>query len=101
MELLPLDENRSRREAPAFRVGSLIGADSRAIEQGKLAEVFEESNYNSALANPSADAADQYLHGWKLAIIMSSLCFGTSLVALDVAIIGVAIPRITTDFHSL
>ena len=49
----------------------------------------------------SAHAARQYLHGWKLAVIIVSLCFGTFLVALDVAIIGVAIPKITTDFHRL
>lgn len=49
----------------------------------------------------SPRTADRYLHGWKLAIIIISLCFGTFLIALDVAIIGVAIPKITTDFHRL
>lgn len=105
MEMLPLGNKSNRHEAPASCDGSLYLADTvtepRVSENGYHTAGFDASNDTVALVNPSADAAGQYLHGWKLAIIIISLCAGTFLVALDVAIIGVAIPRITTDFHSL
>jgi len=44
---------------------------------------------------------NDYLHGWKLAIVVFSLCLGVVLYGLDVNIVGVAIPTITTEFHSL
>ncbi|KAI0006869.1 MFS general substrate transporter [Xylariaceae sp. FL0662B] len=55
------------------------------------------------------DAGDQavsapkveYLRSWRLAIVIGSLCLGIFLLGLDMNIIGVAIPRITTDFKSL
>lgn len=43
----------------------------------------------------------QYPKGIKLAIIMTSLLLGTSLVALDATIISVATPQISTEFRSL
>ncbi|KAL9582840.1 MAG: hypothetical protein Q9212_003070 [Teloschistes hypoglaucus] len=43
----------------------------------------------------------KYPKGWRLALIMVSLCLGTLLVAIDNTIIGVAIPRISTVFDSL
>lgn len=105
MEMLPLGNKSNRRESSASRDGSLSLYDAepepRLSENGHHTERLEASNDTVALVNRSADAAGQYLHGWKLAIIIVSLCAGTFLVALDVAIIGVAIPRITTDFHSL
>lgn len=42
-----------------------------------------------------------YPTGWKLAVIIGSLCFGTLLVAIDNTILAVALPRITTVFNSL
>ena len=44
---------------------------------------------------------DQYPKGIKLAIIMTSLMLGTSLMALDAMIISVATPKITTEFQAL
>lgn len=41
------------------------------------------------------------LQAWKLIVIIGSLCLGVFLYGLDVNIVGVAIPRITTDFGSL
>ncbi|KAH8159043.1 hypothetical protein CIB48_g9207 [Xylaria polymorpha] len=38
---------------------------------------------------------------WRVAIVIGSLCLGILLFGLDVNILGTAIPRITTDFHSL
>ncbi|KAA8611254.1 MFS multidrug transporter [Pyrenophora tritici-repentis] len=43
----------------------------------------------------------QYLTGLKLFTILASLTLVTFLVLLDSSIIGTAIPRITTEFHSL
>lgn len=46
-------------------------------------------------------ADSKYLHSWQLAVVIFSLCLGTFLMALDINIIGVAIPKITTVFNSL
>jgi MFS family permease len=42
-----------------------------------------------------------YLEGWQLYIVIASLFFGTFLVALDTNILNVAVPKISTDFHTL
>lgn len=43
----------------------------------------------------------RYLGGWPLTMVTISLCLGTFLVALDVNIIGVAVPEISSVFNSL
>lgn len=43
----------------------------------------------------------EYLHSWHLAVVITSLCLGNLLMALDVNIINVAIPEITTYFSAL
>lgn len=57
-------------------------------------------------ASPNATVAarepeEQYPSSWRLAVIITSLCFGTLLIALDNTILTVAIPKITTVFNSL
>ena len=42
-----------------------------------------------------------YPEGWKLAAILTSLCIGTLLIAIDNTIIGVALPEISTVFDAL
>ena len=42
-----------------------------------------------------------HLYSWRLAVVIGSLCFGIFLLGLDMNIIGVAIPKITSDFNSL
>jgi MFS family permease len=49
----------------------------------------------------SVQAAETYLGSWRLVTVIGSLCLGIFLFGLDTNIIGTAIPRITTDFHSL
>lgn len=49
---------------------------------------------------PSINLQAAYLHGWRLAIVISSLCFGTLLVAIDTTIIAVVVPSISTDFQA-
>ncbi|KAF4626587.1 hypothetical protein G7Y89_g11571 [Cudoniella acicularis] len=51
------------------------------------------------MENPALD--EPYLQSWRLALVTTSLCLGTFLVALDVNIIGVAVPKITSVFDSL
>ena len=52
-------------------------------------------------AESTVDIRKGYLKGIRLAVVTFSLCLGTFLVALDVNIIGVAVPRIATAFKSL
>lgn len=47
------------------------------------------------------DDEQQYLHSWRLAIVISLLFLGQLLMALDVNIINVAIPEISTRLQSL
>ena len=42
-----------------------------------------------------------HLQSWRLGIVVTSLCLGAVLYGLDMNIIGVAVPVITTEFHSL
>ncbi|KAI1363649.1 MFS general substrate transporter [Xylaria arbuscula] len=42
-----------------------------------------------------------HLQSWRLAVVIGSLCLGIFLLGLDQNIIGVAIPRITTEFRAL
>ena len=56
-----------------------------------------ENARNDAPAQPP----NTYLKSWPLAIVTTSLCLGTFLVALDVNVIGVAVPKITAVFKSL
>ncbi|KAI9650535.1 hypothetical protein NHQ30_000551 [Ciborinia camelliae] len=46
-------------------------------------------------------ATSHYLQGWRLGIVITSLALGIFLIALDTTIIGVAIPKITSDFRNL
>ncbi|KAF2971336.1 hypothetical protein GQX73_g2190 [Xylaria multiplex] len=49
----------------------------------------------------TAPDANPPLRSWRLGIVIGSLCLGIFLLGLDQNIIGVAIPRITTEFRSL
>ncbi|KAF5664221.1 major facilitator superfamily transporter [Fusarium circinatum] len=43
----------------------------------------------------------EWISGWKLASMMISLTLAAFLMLLDMSIISTAVPRITSDFHSL
>ncbi|RFU30250.1 hypothetical protein B7463_g6108, partial [Scytalidium lignicola] len=67
-------------------------------------EDFEpESNQvpDQASTDPTANQEDQWVTGIKLINIMAALTLACVLVLLDVSIVSTAIPRITSDFHSL
>ncbi|KAI0968465.1 MFS general substrate transporter [Xylaria arbuscula] len=57
------------------------------------------------MASPSKDPltldTSNYLSGWRLHIVIACLFFGSFLIALDLNIINVALPQISTDFKAL
>ncbi|KAF1944324.1 efflux pump protein [Clathrospora elynae] len=64
----------------------------------------EETQATTAPSSPTYNERAQehdYLTGLKLFVILGSLTLVTFLVLLDTSIMGTAIPRITTEFHSL
>jgi hypothetical protein len=105
MELISLEEKGNRLETHFTRrprpLSHSISTEPLVLETSSPSEVLEAPRNIIAASNLGQNDTDQYFHGWKLFIIITSLCLGTFLVALDVSIIGVAIPRITTDFHAL
>ncbi|KAL9075027.1 MAG: hypothetical protein Q9161_001958 [Pseudevernia consocians] len=68
-----------------------------------MADSQEEDTKDATLVTVPEVSEDlkAYPTGWKLAIIIGSLSFGTLLVAIDNTILAVAVPRITTVFNSL
>ncbi|KAM3560963.1 hypothetical protein ARSEF4850_003451 [Beauveria asiatica] len=52
-------------------------------------------------AAAAAAAAPEYIHGWKLFRVMLAITLACFLYLLDVSILVTAIPKITSDFHSL
>ncbi|KAH9863980.1 hypothetical protein J1614_009913 [Plenodomus biglobosus] len=63
-----------------------------------------EKNTSTTLLSsehPIRATASSPLKAWNLAIITFSLALGMFLVALDTLIVGIAIPTITSQFHSL
>ncbi|RYP41930.1 hypothetical protein DL767_000667 [Monosporascus sp. MG133] len=59
-----------------------------------------EDDAKAAAPSPSKTGAGQ-LTSWRLTTVIGSLCLGVFLFGLDVNIIAVAIPHITTEFRSL
>lgn len=59
------------------------------------------NNLESEAVTKDEDEEASYVSGWKLMVIITSLCLGTLLVAIDNTIIAVAIPEITSAFDSL
>ncbi|KAF2844652.1 efflux pump protein [Plenodomus tracheiphilus IPT5] len=78
---------------------------SGAIRQDHEWEVLREGERveKGVSGNGTSESVvdQQYVTGFKLMLLLGSLTLVTFLVLLDMAIIGTAIPRITTDFHSL
>jgi MFS family permease len=55
----------------------------------------------STVATHDESTDPSHLHSWRLFIVTTCLCLGAVLYGLDMNIIGVAVPVITTQFHSL
>ncbi|KAF2499669.1 efflux pump antibiotic resistance protein [Lophium mytilinum] len=72
----PTEEERTTEDAKPDAI--------KGSSQGR-----EESNETRNIA---------YLRSWRLLLVISSLCLGTLLVAIDTTIIAVAVPKISTYF---
>lgn len=70
-------------------------------EKGSLHSSEDGSEKVESNKNVKSSAPDQTLKSWRLAVITFSLCLGTFLMALDINIIGVAVPRISSVFKAL
>ncbi|KAL3426835.1 efflux pump [Phlyctema vagabunda] len=87
----PNDEGRSTDTAVAARRPSAVDTDmSRASESEKQLE-------GTAAETDEHD----YITGVKLAVVIASITLVCFLMMLDMSIVVTAIPRITSDFHSL
>ena len=91
-----------------------------SLLSSKSAEPVSNSNKNNNSASPNALPEEEqpttppppltttekekektYLTGLKLLVLLASLTLVTFLVLLDTAVLGTAIPHLTTEFHSL
>ncbi|KAI0382677.1 MFS multidrug transporter-like protein [Hypomontagnella monticulosa] len=59
------------------------------------------TKHEAELKSSSPNVGSNYLHSWRLVVVIGTLCLGVLLYGLDANIIGTAIPSITTDFESL
>ena len=62
---------------------------------------YEQSVKEQETANPDNAPADEYPTGARLVPIIFALVCAVFLIALDMTIIGTAIPKITDEFHGL
>ncbi|KAA8569041.1 hypothetical protein EYC84_000714 [Monilinia fructicola] len=78
---------------------ALCSKETEFIDKGASAVTVTGTSSPSNLESSESDSL--FLHSWRLAAVIGSLCLGIFLLALDMNIIAVAIPRITSDFHAL
>ncbi|KAK6607441.1 major facilitator superfamily transporter [Botrytis cinerea] len=78
---------------------ALSSKDTISIDKDMAAVTITDVSSPSSLQTSESD--ELFLHSWRLAAVIGSLCLGIFLLALDMNIIAVAIPRITSDFHAL
>lgn len=82
---------------------------SNRIDRAMASSMPEEEKHNDSrnghLITAEQDEQDcddpkatVYLSSWRLALVISSLCLGTLLVAIDTTIIAIAVPAISTHF---
>ncbi|TEY64669.1 hypothetical protein BOTCAL_0144g00050 [Botryotinia calthae] len=78
---------------------ALSSKDAISIDKDMAAVTITDVSSPSSLQTSESD--ELFLHSWRQAAVIGSLCLGIFLLALDMNIIAVAIPRITSDFHAL
>ncbi|CCF38735.1 hypothetical protein CH063_00296, partial [Colletotrichum higginsianum] len=69
------------------------------ISEG-LVESTPASTTDAAGNTKQSGLASSELHGFKLYMVLIGVCFGAFVMALDVYVIGTAIPSITSDFQN-
>lgn len=80
----------------------MAGLKSRDLTENTMASV-DPRPFKSGKANDEGSSGAPYrpLSSWRLAIVTFSLSLATFLLAIDVNIVSVAVPEISTVFHSL
>lgn len=89
--------------------GSPAIDDTQVTKSLRMMSTVNKSSLTSSTIAPLSSTATiitstdhaQYLTGVRLASILLSLTLGTFLVAIDISIIAVAIPKISTEFEAL
>ena len=76
-------------------------ATAQVVNTGLDSSQGASNSNNDSPSRTSADREHQYITGFKLAIVIASVTLVAFLIMLDSSIVATAIPRITTDFHSL
>ncbi|GJC88451.1 aspyridones efflux protein [Colletotrichum liriopes] len=67
----------------------------------RLVESVPKSTTDATSNNEESGlASNSELHGFKLYLVLVGVCFGAFVIALDVYVIGTAIPSITSEFHN-
>ncbi|KAE8140151.1 major facilitator superfamily domain-containing protein [Aspergillus pseudotamarii] len=70
-------------------------------EKMRLASGGEDDRMDMAEEQESAIGRQEYITGFRLALLLSALTSAALLVLIDTSIVAPAIPRITSQFHSL
>ncbi|TGO12542.1 hypothetical protein BTUL_0086g00170 [Botrytis tulipae] len=64
-------------------------------------ERYPENSEPKELLEDPEDSSDQYLTGWRLTLVTTSLALGIFLTGVDSSVIDIATPGITTLFHTI
>ncbi|KAL2050628.1 hypothetical protein ABVK25_009136 [Lepraria finkii] len=80
---------------------SLPQVDPTAINPEANAIQSVQSDDKESTEPLNDEAPPEYLHGFKLFIVLVALLLSMFLVALDMTIVATAVPRITDQFNSL
>lgn len=83
-------------------ISALPPADHSSLEKD-LPELSTTSP-EVMIAPPNAESSapeEEYITGLKLVVVIAGISLVVCLTMLDISIIGTAIPKITSDFHSL
>ncbi|KAL1863008.1 hypothetical protein Daus18300_008164 [Diaporthe australafricana] len=86
-------------EEPKSQLGS--GEDVRKTEALNISSDPETEGSKPSGAQTVSDDSSNEVRGAKLILINTALCICTLLVGLDFTLIATAIPRITSEFHSI
>ncbi|KAF4988707.1 hypothetical protein FGRMN_9600 [Fusarium graminum] len=82
-------------------------SDDEKVDSTSNAPTLQEPTHNEPQTKPGDgeitidEEEHEWVTGWKLASMMTSLTLAAFLMLLDMSIISTAVPRITSDFHSL
>ncbi|SPJ85885.1 probable aflatoxin efflux pump AFLT [Fusarium torulosum] len=81
--------------------------DDEKVESTSNAPTLHEPAQDEPRTKPedgeitTEEEEHEWVTGWKLASMMTSLTLAAFVMLLDMSIISTAVPRITSDFHSL